>query len=124
VLGKRAGSIQLNGYRYIHYEGVNYKANRLAWMFYYGEEPPEGIFVDHINRVKSDDKICNLRLATRGQNCANMNRVMRGVYKRGRKWRAQLGVTGHIGTFGSREEAYEAVKQAHTAHYGEFSPCE
>jgi hypothetical protein len=124
VLGKRAGNIQTNGYRYIHYCGTSYRACRLAWLFYFKQEPPDGWMVDHINRIRDDDRIANLRLATRSQNSANNSITMRGVYKHHNKWKAQLGGPGYLGLYDTQAEAYEAVKQAHKQYYGEFSSCE
>ena len=83
--------------------------------------------VDHINRIKSDDRLINLRLATRSQNFANNSRIYRGVYKYANKWKAQLGHNGKIHYFGlynTKEEAYAVVCREHKKLHGEFSSCE
>jgi hypothetical protein len=50
--------------------GLNLKAHRVAWALYNGADP--GLFlVDHINRVRSDNRACNLRLVGAAGNRAN-----------------------------------------------------
>ena len=48
-----------------------YLAHRLAWLYIYGVWP-EGE-VDHINGVTRDNRICNLRRCTRGENSQNLS---------------------------------------------------
>jgi hypothetical protein len=76
--GTRAGTNNHpTGYRFINIRHGNtknlYSSARIAWALFYGEDP--GNFtIDHINRDRQDDRISNLRLATRSENCTN--RVM------------------------------------------------
>jgi hypothetical protein len=76
-VGKRAGCIASNGYRYIRVqtplEKVLQKASILAWLYVYGVYPEGNI--DHLNGIKDDDRFCNLRDANQAQNVANSNRV-------------------------------------------------
>lgn len=60
--GRQAGAIDKDGYRIICFKGRMFKAHRLAWFMVYGYLPKETI--DHINRVRDDNRISNLRLAT------------------------------------------------------------
>lgn len=59
--------------RYLHIEikGVRVKAHRLAWRLHYGQWPPFWLDMDHRNLKKDDNRIQNLRLATRSQNRAH-----------------------------------------------------
>lgn len=79
--------------------------------------------VDHINRDKSDNRKCNLRMCTRTQNNYNRisnNRVgFKGVTKNGRKYIAQL-AGKYLGIFSTPEEAHEIWKQEAMKRYGDF----
>ena len=70
--GTEAGSIK-NGYKSITitYQCKRYKyyAHRLAWFIYYGEWPKNQI--DHINGVRTDNRIKNLRSVTVSENRKN-----------------------------------------------------
>jgi hypothetical protein len=79
--GEAAGSMDGGGYRQIMIDGKFYRAARLAWLIVYGEWPKNEI--DHINRVKSDDRLVNLRDVTSTENCnnkSNNNGLPEGVY--------------------------------------------
>jgi len=57
-LGKIVGCKSGAGYIRIFYNGRYYLAHRLAWLFHYGVWPVQ---TDHINRIKQDNRIKNLR---------------------------------------------------------------
>lgn len=65
--GEIAGSFDKYGYITIGIDGKYYKAHRLAWFYVHGLWPKEQI--DHINLIKDDNRINNLRCATNSQNC-------------------------------------------------------
>lgn len=67
--GQIAGSKNGQGYIEVKVQGKIIGAHRIAWMLHYKEQAPE--FIDHINRDPSDNRICNLRAATKSQNGAN-----------------------------------------------------
>ena len=95
-------------------------------------QPPDGMVVDHINGDGLDNRKCNLRICTHGQNAANQvhrkqkgNTPYNGVYKRfeagsQRKYRAQFG-RKYLGCFYTADEAAEAVNKAAYDKYGEFA---
>ncbi|HIC6634042.1 TPA: HNH endonuclease [Salmonella enterica subsp. enterica] len=66
---KNAGYLNRNGYIEIRIDGKLFKAHRLAWIYVYGKEPPD--VIDHINRIRSDNRINNLREANATQNRIN-----------------------------------------------------
>jgi hypothetical protein len=70
--GKVAGSLDQQGYRRISVYSRFYKAHRLAWLYIHGVWPePE---IDHINRIRDDNRIENLRVADRLLNMRNTAR--------------------------------------------------
>ena len=102
-------------------DGKMYRVHHLVWMYHNGYFAEE---LDHINRVRDDNRIQNLRVCTHSQNLGNSRpRVHRykGVTfcKRTGKWRAQL--NGHLGRFDTIEEAALAYNAAAVDHYGEFA---
>lgn len=128
--GHQAGSINKDGYVRIKIAGRTYLAHRLAWLLTAGLWPAGPI--DHINGVRSDNRICNLREATCAQNlCNSVGRSRRksrfkgvSLDKRRLRWRAVIssaGVFKHLGYFDSEELAHEAYKQAAIEHHGEFA---
>lgn len=62
------------GYYRLMMDGVDYQVHRLAYAYVHGPIP-DGHDVDHINGSKGDNRICNLRLATRSQNTQNRHRL-------------------------------------------------
>jgi hypothetical protein len=128
---KQVGSIDKHGYRVLSMEGMQYKAHRIAYALGTGSLPPPELEIDHINEVKSDNRLINLRLATPSQNAANRSahksKYPRGVQrvKRGEKhyFVARISDEGkpkHIGYFASCAEAAKAAQNARVKLYGPF----
>ncbi|MCA0846099.1 HNH endonuclease signature motif containing protein [Salipiger thiooxidans] len=67
--GRQAGTISSGGYVVIFLEKKRIKAHRAAWAIHYGAAPKDQI--DHINRVKTDNRISNLRDVTNTENQKN-----------------------------------------------------
>ena len=96
AVGAQAGSLNSKGYRRITVDGREYKAHRLAWFYVWGEWPT---LLDHINRDRSDNRLCNLRVATPSLNALNKTPAklstsgVRGVHfdHRGGRWVAYIG---------------------------------
>lgn len=103
---------------------INYKrfyAHRVAWVLHHGEWPIDDI--DHINGVQSDNRICNLRAATKTENMHNRSMQSNntsgacGVYwdKIAKKWVARIKINGrnkNLGRFDSIDEATTARAKA------------
>lgn len=68
--GKPIGSPS-NGYLVASIGGEQNLVHRLVWLWVHGELPPKGTVIDHINRQKSDNRLSNLRTATRRENWEN-----------------------------------------------------
>lgn len=128
--GDRAGTLLGTGYVSIGISGKKYLAHRLAWAFVHGIWP--NCDVDHINQIKTDNRISNLRLASRTQNMANCGKRVtntsgvRGVTwsKRSRKWIARVqkdGKHGYVGSYRNLDDAADAVRTAYKKSYGDFA---
>jgi len=129
--GDAAGTDK-DGYVQIKIFGKVYRAHHIAWLLMTGEWPPADCDMDHINRNRSDNAWCNLRLAHRSQN--NVNSGLRADNKSGHKgvfqrkdtgkWEARITASRcvHIlGNFGTMEEAIAARDDAERRYYGEFA---
>lgn len=122
-VGMKAGTKNSNGYINIRVDNRMMKAHRLIFAYHYGYFPE---FVDHINGIKDDNRIENLRACTRsqnGQNKKNASKTRNVFFKKGR-YGVALNVGGknkHIGYFGSQEDAINAAQQARQTYYGEFA---
>jgi hypothetical protein len=93
-------------------------------------QPGDERFVDHVNSDTLDNRKCNLRVATRGQNAANQRLSrkntsgFKGVTPVGNKWQAQIGISGrriYLGLFNTPELAHAAYCAAAARHFGEFA---
>lgn len=128
--GQRAGRELNTGYRQVMVDGRRYLEHRLVWVWHYGAHPQEEI--DHINGRRSDNRVENLREATKAENQQNIAGARRsnatgllGVsYHAGRRWRAQIRVSGvkhYLGLFPSPEQAHQAYLEA-KAQLHRFQP--
>lgn len=122
--GTRAGSSDAEGYQQIKIDGSVYRAHRLAVYLAYGE-PPIGE-VDHINGVRSDNRLENLRVVSCQQNSRN-RKIPAGnksgvvgvcwISARG-KWMAHIGSgerQQNLGYFDEYEDAIQRRKSAELA---------
>jgi hypothetical protein len=99
-IGDIAGGLNGEGYVHIKIKGTKYKAHRLAWLYVHGTHPVN--VIDHINRVKNDNRLVNLRDVTKRENCLNQYTTGIKFHKRMNKWQAvysSLNGRKHLGTF-------------------------
>lgn len=118
--GKIAGYIHSSGYQHVRTGEGQFRAHRLIWIYHYGKEPKEHI--DHINGNRSDNRIENLREATRSENMQNRKKAHKnnsvgliGVQKSGKKWKAAIRLNTipiYLGTFDTPEGAHSAYLKA------------
>jgi len=128
---KQAGGIcKLTGYVFIGINKIQYRAHRLAWLYEYGYLPL--VEMDHINMIRHDNRICNLREASHGENNQNKRKLRnntsgyKGVCwdKQAKKWKAQIGKDNKIhglGHFNDIKHAYFAYCKASKQLHAEFS---
>jgi hypothetical protein len=94
--GDRAGTLHSSGYEVIRIDDKLYKSHRLAWLYVYGFLPKQ---IDHINGVKTDNRIENLRETNpslNNQNRRNANKNSKSGFKgiswieKSKKWRVRI----------------------------------
>lgn len=124
---KPCGFYDKDGYLRLKVNYAVHPAHRLAWLYVYGEWP-DG-YIDHINRIKSDNRIANLRVVDavgNSHNCykalSNSSTGLRGVSPHRGKFRASImahGIRYQLGEFDSAREAHrvylEAKERMHNA---------
>lgn len=126
---KAAGTLLHSGYLGICIGPKRWQAHRIAWALHHGQWPKDQI--DHINGVKTDNRICNLREATNAQNGKNLklskaNKTgIAGVCwsKRYQNYRAYIKVEHkqkYLGTFKTIEGAAKARHDAEDQYFGEW----
>ena len=111
-----------DGYLNVSVHGRRYLVHRVVMLMCYGFYG-EGLEVDHINHVRNDNRLVNLRFVTRRENQRNKSvssKSTTGVtgvyfYKRLQKYIARIRVNRefiHLGVFDTLEGAAEARRQA------------
>ena len=111
--GKRAGTQHHTGHRRVAVFGKKYQEHRVAWALAYGEFPT-GV-LDHVNGVRWDNRLSNLREATPALNQLNTKArgsthfdVSHGKWRARVKWR---GTRRHVGWYDTKEEAEDACRE-------------
>jgi hypothetical protein len=118
---KPASSLAGNGYIQIKIGKKSLIAHRVCWALHYGEWPDGSI--DHINGIRSDNRIENLRVVSRQTNQRNMKKystnksgivgVVRDTNRN--KWYAYITIGNrkkNIGRFICLGQAIRARKEA------------
>ena len=118
--GGKVGTTNNCGYVMTSINGKFYQVHRLIFLYHHGYLPKE---LDHINGVKIDNRISNLRGVSHQENgknqknrCNNTSGHM-GIYwhKKAKKWRAGINVDGkkiHLGYFKDIDDVVVVRKQA------------
>ena len=120
-IGDRAGSCSKTGARYRRIFGKKYLEHRIIWLYQFGHFPLYEI--DHINHVRNDNRLENLREVTHAQNMKNKRQytnnavgcVGASVDSRCGKYRAYISLNGKpkgLGYYSSFEEAVAARNAA------------
>lgn len=136
--GDTAGSINAKGYVAMTVDGHRHFGHRLAWFYCFGKWPEGNLQIDHINGIKDDNRISNLRLVTPSQNKQNTHGPRRdnasgftGVKfnKSCGKYEANIRIPGernkkYLGIYPTPEEASRAYLSAKAVyHHQAFARC-
>ena len=111
-----------DGYLNVSVNGRNYPVHRVVMLMCYGF-CGEGLDVDHINHVRNDNRLVNLRFVTHGGNMRNKSVSSKNTsgitgvcfLKARKKYMAQISVdweTIYLGCFDTLEEAAAARAEA------------
>ena len=122
-VGEVAGFVDVHGYRIIGIKGRYYKAHRLIWLHVYGVWPNKQI--DHINGIRDDNRLHNLRDVEHSINMQNQKRAQSDNRSSGllgahwhnsqQAWHARIQVNKRskfLGAFATPEEAHAAYLEA------------
>ena len=124
--GAIAGHTTSYGYVAIGINKKLYRAHSLAWLYTKGEFPK--FQIDHINRKRKDNRICNLRDIPQSLNTKNrsLNRNNTSGYsgvvfnKKSRKWIASIKNNYkyiYLGSFEFKDEAIKTRKKAEQKYF-------
>lgn len=128
--GDVAGTLRKDGYLVVKFNQRQYLVHRVIWLINFGFYPD--VDIDHINRIRTDNRQSNLRLASRSENCQNakLSRNNKsgksGVFwhSQSKKWEANITINGFqkvIGRFNDIQLAIEARVKVEKDVY-KFSP--
>lgn len=124
--GNKAGTIDYSRpYVRITLHGKKYQEHHLIFLMFYGVLPKQ---IDHVNNIKNDNRIENLRVCTHSENQCNTKpkNLHKNVsfYKKTKKWQVQIKVnkkTLHFGYFDNLELADLVAHEARDLYHGKFA---
>ena len=128
-IGDFVGSLHIEGYLKTKIYKKEYLLHRLIFMWNYGYLPK---YIDHINGIKTDNRIENLRPATNSQNCQNSKKRLtntsgyKNVFwrKDRQKWTVLVSVNNKLKSFGcfdNLELADLVAQEAREKYHKEFA---
>lgn len=126
-VGDEAGAVARNGRRYVQFDGKKMLVHRIIWEMHNANCPE---FLDHIDRDHANNRIENLRPATKQENARNRsiradNKTgFKGIYKHGKKFAASIcvdGVNKFLGCFSTPEQAHAAYAASAKLNFKEFA---
>ena len=137
AVGTIAGWVSNRRYRIVEIDGKGYQVHRIAYALGTGRLPPPDLTVDHVNADTLDNRLVNLRLATKGGQNQNRPTVRprkkthehlpRGVQPNWKGYSATVRVTrsgtqvrAHI-TLPTPEEAGYAAALLRKHYHGAFA---
>ena len=129
-IGDITGCLHHTGYLFIRINKKQYLAHRLAWLYVNGNWPKD--MIDHIDGIRNNNKISNLRQASRTENQQNSKLSKRNTsgikgiswHKASKKWQVAFKINGKSKTFGyfnDLELAELVVNEARLKYHGNFA---
>jgi hypothetical protein len=120
VRGKELITKDIKGYSLINMRPSPLKSHHFAWYITYGNVEFEQL--DHINRNRSDNRICNLRITNHSTNQFNRNNTKGYSWHiRNKKWYSSIKINNKqiwLGSFDNEDDARQsylnAKEQYHT----------
>ena len=128
-IGSQVGFLNDAGYYQVSIYGKKYRVHQIVYLMQNGYIPKE---IDHINTIKTDNRIENLREATRVQNMYNKNLSSRNTSgfkgvswkEKIKKWQVAINVNGkrkYIGVYEDLELADLVATEARDKYHGKFA---
>jgi len=113
--GQMVGSKCHNGYLRLSIDYKSHQAHRLVWILHNGDIP-KGLFIDHINGIRDDNRIDNLRLVTKQENGFNDHKAKGYSWSKvSDKWESYIKVDYkkiNLGLFDTESDARQAYLNA------------
>lgn len=131
TIGEKIGYLNNKNYVVAQVSDNHYVVHRLIYIFHYGDIP-KNLQIDHINGIKWDNRIENLRLATISQNICNTKERINNKsgykcifwFKYKQKWGVNIKKDNknyHVGYFDDIKDAIISYNKKALELYGEFA---
>lgn len=129
--GDMAGRINNAGHLGVGIDGKRYQVHRLVWCMHNGPIP-DGFEIDHVDEDKTNNRLGNLRLASRSQNMSNVSSHahntsgVKGISfnRAAGKWEAYVHFNYkkyNLGLFENKENAEKEVRIKRDELHKEFA---
>jgi hypothetical protein len=111
--GKKAGWVDPHEYTLVRYKNKLVRAHNLVWLMFYGKWPD--FEIDHSDNNPSNNRIENLRQASRAENCSNQKLQKRrlgkfkGVHENKTSYYVKIKKDGKQHNLGSYQNELEAA---------------
>lgn len=122
LAGQRAGTLGEDGYRKVRYKRKGIREHRIIYEMHHGPIP-NGMEIDHINGIRDDNRVENLRAIPHSLNTQNNTGAGKkgfSFHKASGKFEAYLGLNGKMVYLGLHEtpvDAHAAYLRAKREHH-------